>query len=47
MHGGSSPGAPLGNQNALKHGHYSRTARDRRALVRKLLRDVLHKRIRE
>lgn len=47
MHGGSSPGAPLGNQNALKHGHYARTAMDRRTLVRKLLRDVLHKRIRE
>lgn len=23
MHGGTSPGAPKGNQNAFKHGHYS------------------------
>jgi hypothetical protein len=23
MHGGPSPGAPKGNQNALKHGRYS------------------------
>ena len=23
MHGGMSPGAPRGNKNALKHGHYS------------------------
>jgi uncharacterized protein YjcR len=23
MHGGGSPGAPKGNQNALKHGYYS------------------------
>ena len=26
MHGGSSPGAPKGNRNALKHGHYSQEA---------------------
>ena len=24
MHGGPSPGAPSGNQNALKHGRYSK-----------------------
>jgi uncharacterized protein YjcR len=23
MHGGKSPGAPKGNRNAWKHGHYS------------------------
>jgi hypothetical protein len=23
MHGGTSPGAPKGNQNVLKHGRYS------------------------
>ena len=23
MHGGTNPGAPLGNQNARKHGGYS------------------------
>src|SRR3974377_230961 len=26
MHGGRSPGAPKGNQNALKHGRYSAEA---------------------
>jgi hypothetical protein len=26
MHGGSSPGAPKGNKNALKHGRYSAEA---------------------
>jgi len=26
MHGGSSPGAPKGNRNAWKHGHYSQEA---------------------
>lgn len=28
MHGGKNPGAPRGNQNALKHGGYSRVIRD-------------------
>ena len=27
MHGGKSPGAPLGNQNALKHGLYTAEAK--------------------
>jgi hypothetical protein len=26
MHGGTSPGAPKGNKNALKHGRYSAKA---------------------
>ena len=26
MHGGMSPGAPKGNKNALKHGHYTAKA---------------------
>jgi hypothetical protein len=26
MHGGPSPGAPKGNQNALKHGRYAAEA---------------------
>lgn len=38
MHGGAYlSGAPLGNQNALKHGHYSLEAMEFRALVRTLL----------
>jgi hypothetical protein len=26
MHGGKSPGAPKGNRNSLKHGHYTAEA---------------------
>jgi len=26
LHGGKSPGPPKGNQNALKHGYYTRDA---------------------
>ena len=34
MHGGTSPGAPRGNGNALKHGRHSATATaERRELV--------------
>lgn len=36
MHGGTSPGAPLGNQRALKHGLYGREMRDVRAAVQAL-----------
>jgi glucans biosynthesis protein len=37
MHGGKSPGAPKGNTNAWKHGHYSADAVARRSLVSQLL----------
>lgn len=37
MHGGASPGAPLGNRNALKHGQTTADG----LLSRKLLREVL------
>jgi hypothetical protein len=34
MHGGLSPGAPKGNQNALRHGRYTaRTLRQRREVA--------------
>lgn len=34
MHGGTSPGAPRGNSNALKYGYYSAVAiADRRAIA--------------
>ena len=36
MHGGMSPGAPKGNRNAWKHGHYSAGAKAMRQLVRQL-----------
>jgi len=38
MHGGLSPGAPRGNQNAFKHGLYARDMLDLRAEVRMLTR---------
>ena len=40
MHGGSSPGAPLGNRNAWKHGRYSREAIERRREVAELVREM-------
>jgi glucans biosynthesis protein len=39
MHGGApESGAPLGNQNALKHGLYTREAIEERRQMRALLR---------
>jgi hypothetical protein len=38
MHGGSSPGAPRGNKNALKHGHYTAEALAQRREISDLLR---------
>jgi hypothetical protein len=35
-----SPGAPKGNQNAFKHGHYTAEAIASRREVAKLLRDA-------
>jgi uncharacterized protein YjcR len=48
MHGGANgSGAPTGNQNALKHGTYTRAAFQQRAEIRelfieaqKLLKDI-------
>jgi uncharacterized protein YjcR len=37
MHGGKSPGAPKGNQNALKHGRYSAEAIAHRRKIAALL----------
>ena len=37
MNGGKSPGAPTGNRNAWKHGHYSDEAREMRQIVKDLL----------
>src|SRR5450755_4231759 len=37
MHGGKSPGAPKGNRNAWKHGHYSAQSIALRKQVRQLL----------
>ncbi len=40
MHGGLSPGAPKGNQNARKHGRYSAEAIQRRRQVVALIRSA-------
>ena len=38
MHGGKSTGAPKGNRNGWKHGHYSAQEQARRTALRLLLR---------
>jgi len=38
MHGGLSPGAPKGNKNALKHGHYTAEAIAQRREISELVR---------
>jgi hypothetical protein len=41
MHGGApDSGAPLGNRNALKHGHYTQAAVEIRRRVRNLARQA-------
>ena len=40
MHGGMSPGAPRGNRNALKHGHYAADAIARRREISELVRSM-------
>ncbi len=39
MHGGKSPGAPIGNKNALKHGECTAMASAERRYVRELIRE--------
>jgi len=40
MHGGAKgSGAPPGNQNALKHGLFTRQAKDQRKMLSRLLRE--------
>jgi uncharacterized protein YjcR len=40
MHGGNAPGAPKGNRNAFRHGHYSAEAIAERRAFAALLRDM-------
>jgi uncharacterized protein YjcR len=41
MHGGAAgSGAPIGNQNALRHGHYTAEAMARRRELSNLIRTV-------
>ncbi len=39
MHGGTNPGAPKGNRNAWKHGHWSAEAIAFRRAMRLLIRN--------
>lgn len=40
LHGGKSTGAPKGNQNALKHGFYTKRAIELRKRTRALLKET-------
>jgi hypothetical protein len=40
MHGGPSPGAPMANRNALKHGRYTAKAIANRREIATLLRTM-------
>jgi len=40
MHGGPSPGAPKGNQNAYKHGRYSALSVQERRRFAALIREM-------
>ncbi len=40
MHGGKSPGAPLGNRHAFKHGFYSAEAIAERQEIRLMLKEM-------
>ncbi len=40
MHGGTNPGAPKGNQNALKHGLYTDEAIARRQAMSSMLKEM-------
>jgi hypothetical protein len=40
MHGGKSPGAPIGNANARKHGRYSAKAIAERRQLAALIRSM-------
>lgn len=40
MHGGRSTGAPIGSQNALKHGFFTRAAIEERREVADFIRDM-------
>ncbi len=37
LHGGKSTGPPKGNQNALKHGYYTKDAIEYRRYIKQLL----------
>jgi len=39
MHGGTNPGAPMGNQYAVKDGLYTREAIEKRKSLRQFLQD--------
>ncbi len=40
IHGGKSPGAPIGNQNALKFGYYTKKMKADRIFVRQIIKQT-------
>lgn len=40
MHGGTNPGPPKGNRNALVHGRYTADEKQRRRSLRALIREM-------
>ncbi len=40
MHGGTNPGAPIGNKNAYKHGCYSAVAKEAARFLKSMARIV-------
>jgi hypothetical protein len=40
IHGGKSPGAPAGNQNALKYGYYTKESIAERKYVRQIIKQA-------
>lgn len=40
MHGGKNPGAPKGNQHALKHGRFTAEALKNRRMISALVREM-------
>lgn len=39
MHGGKGSGAPLGSQNAFKHGNFTSETIERRKIIRNLIKE--------
>jgi hypothetical protein len=40
IHGGKSPGAPAGNQNALKYGYYTKESIAERKYIRQIIKQA-------
>jgi uncharacterized protein YjcR len=40
IHGGKSPGAPIGNQNALKYGFYTKKLKAERKYIKQIIKQA-------